>query len=73
MNRANGRIVNAYATNFEALKDSGFVYVEIENTGEINSEFSVSVLRSSLGCESTVGIAGTVCGRLSPGVHHPMQ
>ena len=42
--RANGRIVNAYASNFEALRDNGFVYVEIENTGEITSQFSVSSL-----------------------------
>jgi hypothetical protein len=52
---ANGRIVNAYATNFEALKDSGFVYVEIENTGDINSEFSVSITRCSRGVHSVAG------------------
>ena len=39
---ASGRIVNAYANNFDALKDNGFIYVEIENTGEVTSEFSVS-------------------------------
>ena len=39
---ASGRIVNAYANNFEALKSNGFIYVEIENTGEVTSEFSVS-------------------------------
>ena len=44
---ASGRIVNAYANNFDALKDNGFIYVEIENTGEVTAEFSVSCYHHS--------------------------
>lgn len=41
-NSGSGRIVNTYATDFEALATNGMVVVEIENTGDISAEFSVS-------------------------------
>ena len=40
---ASGRIVSTYATdNFESLKDVGYIYVEVENTGEVTADFAVS-------------------------------
>lgn len=51
-NAAKGRIVDAYATNFTAVKDMGRLYVEVENTGEIEAEFSV-ILSECLGRDST--------------------
>ena len=51
-NTAKGRIVDAYATNFTAVKEMGHLYVEVENTGEIEAEFSV-VLSKCLGRGST--------------------
>jgi len=39
---ASGRLVSTYATeNFEALKDTGYIFVEVENTGEVTADFSV--------------------------------
>ena len=37
-----GRIVDVYAIDFEALSDSGKIVVDVENTGDITAEFSVS-------------------------------
>ena len=42
---ASGRIVSTYATdNFESLKDTGYIYVEVENTGEVTADFAVSCI-----------------------------
>ena len=51
-NVAKGRIVDAYATKFAAVKEVGKLYVEVENTGQLESEFSV-VLSECLGRQST--------------------
>lgn len=36
-----GRIVDAYAVDFEALASSGKIAVDVENTGDISAQFSV--------------------------------
>lgn len=51
-NAAKGRIVDAYATKFTAVKEVGRLFVEVENTGELESEYSV-VLSECLGRQST--------------------
>ena len=39
---ASGRIVSTSVTdNFESLKDTGYIYVDVENTGEVTADFSV--------------------------------
>ena len=43
-NVGSGRIVDTYATDFEALTGVGVITVVVENTGEVTSEFSVSVM-----------------------------
>ena len=40
-----GRIVDTHATDFEALTGIGEITVEVQNTGDITAEFSVSVLK----------------------------
>lgn len=51
-NAARGRIVDAYATAFTAVKEVGQLYVEVENTGQLESEYSV-VLSDCLGRTNT--------------------
>ena len=51
-NAAKGRIVDAYATNFTAVKEVGYLFVEVENTGQLESEYSI-VLSECLGRKST--------------------
>lgn len=51
-NAAKGRIVDAYATEFTAVKEVGNLYVEVENTGELEAEYSV-VLSECLGRQTT--------------------
>ena len=37
-----GRIVSTSVTdNFESLKDTGYIYVDVENTGEVTADFAV--------------------------------
>lgn len=50
-NVAKGRIVDAYATKFTAVKEVGQLFVEVENTGQLESEYSV-VLSKCLGRQS---------------------
>lgn len=39
---ATGRIVSTSVTdNFESLKDTGYIYVDVENTGEVTADFAV--------------------------------
>ena len=40
--RGKGRIVDTYAVDFEALSGTGEIIVEVENTGEVSGDFSVS-------------------------------
>lgn len=42
-----GRIVDTHATDFEALTGVGEITAEIENTGEVTAEFSISVIKCS--------------------------
>lgn len=51
-NVAKGRIVDAYATKFTAVKEVGQLFVEVENTGQLESEYSV-ILSKCLGRQST--------------------
>ena len=51
-NAAKGRIVDAYAVEFTAVKEVGQLFVDVENTGELQSEYSV-VLSECLGRKST--------------------
>ena len=44
-NVGKGRIIETYATDVRAMAGMGELTVEIENTGEITAEFSVSVMR----------------------------
>lgn len=46
---SSGRIVEIYTTDFEATSTFGTLTVEIANTGEISSEFSVSVVKCTTG------------------------
>ena len=48
-NVGSGRIVETYTTDFESLSEHGTLTVEVGNTGEITSEFSVSVMKCSYG------------------------
>jgi hypothetical protein len=51
-NAARGRIVDAYATDFTAVKEVGYLFVEVENTGQLESEYSI-VLSECLGRKTT--------------------
>ncbi|XP_019855024.1 PREDICTED: protein HAPLESS 2-A-like [Amphimedon queenslandica] len=48
-NVGSGRIVDVYALDFEALSDSGKIVVDVENTGDVTAEFSLSVLNCGNG------------------------
>ena len=45
--RGSGRITDVYAQDFEALVGRGRIYVEVENTGDITADFSVSCCPSN--------------------------
>ncbi len=51
INVGSGRIVDTHATNFTALEDYGLITVEVENTGEVTAEFSVSVMKCNQGIQ----------------------
>lgn len=51
-NVAKGRIVDAYAPKFTAVKEVGQLFVEVENTGQLESEYSI-ILSKCLGRQST--------------------
>ena len=40
--RASGKILKAYAQDFEALSKDGHLYVVVQNTGYVTADFSVS-------------------------------
>lgn len=64
-NAARGRIVDAYATDFTAVKEVGYLFVEVENTGQLESEYSV-VLSECLGRKSTPSkIVSILPGRIA--------
>ena len=42
--RASGKILKAYAQDFEALSKDGHLYVVVQNTGYVTADFSVSLI-----------------------------
>ncbi len=50
-NVGSGRILDTHATNFTALEGYGVITVEVENTGEVTAEFSVSVMKCNQGIQ----------------------
>lgn len=41
-NSGSGRIVDIRSKDFEALAETGEIEVDVENTGEVTAEFTVS-------------------------------
>ena len=42
--RASGKILKAYAQDFEALSKDGHMFVVVQNTGYVTADFSVSLI-----------------------------
>ena len=42
LRRANGKILKAYASDFQALSMNGKMHVEVQNTGYVTADFYVS-------------------------------
>ena len=41
--RASGKILKAYAQDFESLSQDGHMFVVVQNTGYVTADFSVSL------------------------------